>query len=102
MIKTCIYTECQEKRPHSIFGPCFVMQCLVLSCFAIISLKKRELVALFQLLSCCHVAIKCSVSLHDGAVGCSVVYDCGISCFVKTLLQQGISEPVLYDKSVYK
>ena len=37
---------------HYMFGPCFVMQYLsVLSSFAFISLRKRELV------SCCHIAV---------------------------------------------
>ena len=36
-----------------MFGPCFV----VLSSFAIIALRKRELVALFYSCSCCCVTI---------------------------------------------
>ena len=46
----------------------------VLSSFAIILMRKRELVALL-LLSCC----KCSVALPRGAMGWSAVCDCGIS-----------------------
>ena len=36
-----------------VFGPCLS----VISSFAIISLRKRELVALHSLSSCCHVAV---------------------------------------------
>ena len=43
--------------------------------FAIFSLRKRKLLALFLLMSCgCY----CSVSLPHDVVGWSVVYTCGI------------------------
>ena len=41
----------------SCVGPCFVVSSSVLSNFAIILLRKRELAALLQKCSCCHVAI---------------------------------------------
>ena len=45
----------------------------VLSSFAIISLRKRELVALLKLCTCCHLAVYGSVSLLHGAIGWSVI-----------------------------
>ena len=41
-----------------VFSPCFGNVVFsVLSSFAIISLRKRELVALLKLSTCCHVAV---------------------------------------------
>ena len=40
---------------------------------------ERELVALLYLCSCCHVTVKCSMSLPRSAVGWSVVCYCAIS-----------------------
>ena len=61
--------------PVAVYG---CSQCLfcnavltVLSSFAIIMLRKRELVALHYLCSCCHVTVKCYVSLPRSAVGWS-------------------------------
>ena len=41
----------------SLFGPCFVIQCLCHSSFAIILMGKRELVALLYLSSLCLVTV---------------------------------------------
>ena len=54
----------------SLFGPCFVMHYLVLSSFAIILTRKRELVALLCLPD---------VALPHIAMGWSAVCYCGIS-----------------------
>ena len=53
----------------------------VLSSFAIILLRKRELVALLKLSSCCHhhVAVSVLYLFLTRAVGWSAVCDCGIS-----------------------
>ena len=58
-----------------MLGLCFVMQYCLLSRFAIISLGKRELVALLLLCS----DVMSLLSLLRGAMGWSVVCDCGIS-----------------------
>ena len=51
----------------------------VLSSFAIILTKKRELVTLLLLSFGCLVIVFCPVALPHGAVGWTVVRDCGIS-----------------------
>ena len=51
----------------------------VLSSFAITLLRKRELVALLYVLTCCDMWLSgFTVSFPRGAVGWSVVCDCGI------------------------
>ena len=56
---------------------CCALLC-VLSSFAIILKRKRELVAAFIVLQMsCYC--QCSVTLPPGAVGWSVLCDCGIS-----------------------
>ena len=57
---------------------CFALLC-VHSSFAIISLRKRELVALLLLCSECHCRYYRSFTLPRGAMGWSVLCDCGIS-----------------------
>ena len=62
----------------SVFGPCSVMQYLVSFLVAIISLRKRELVALLELSSCCHVAV-CLLCLFLTVPWVDLQSDCGIS-----------------------
>ena len=57
-----------------MLGPCFVVLC-VLSGFAIILLKKRELVCFTLIMEW----LSCSLSLPHGALGWFAVYDCGIA-----------------------
>ena len=58
-------------------GFLFCGQVLInLSGFAIVFKRKRKLVALLQLHSCCRVAVSYCVSLSRGAV--YVTFDCGI------------------------
>ena len=52
----------------------------MLSSFVIISLGKKELVSLFLLCYNCHFAFHHSFTLPHGAMGWSVVCDCGIVC----------------------
>ena len=59
------------------YGSRFVMQ--YISSFAIISLKKRVLVALLCLLDGMTCGCLCTVSLPHGAVSWSAVCDCHIS-----------------------
>ena len=42
-------------------------------------MRKRELVTLLKLSSCCHVAVSVFVSLSPGVVDLSAVCGCGIS-----------------------
>ena len=60
-----------------MFGPYFVRQCDI-SSFTIISLRKRELVALIVFLLSC--GSWCSVALPHVAVFWSAVCDCATSC----------------------
>ena len=55
-----------------MFNCCLVMQYLVLSSFAIISLRSRKLVALLWLCSCCHVAVS---SEMNSILECSWNYE---------------------------
>ena len=55
-----------------MFGSCFVM----LSSFAI---RRAGCFPFIVLPSCCHVVVKCFVSLPRGDVDWSVVCDCGIT-----------------------
>ena len=60
--------------------PLFCKVLNVLSSFAIISLRKRRLVALLHLYFCCHSMCVCSVSLPRGAVAYwSAIFGRGIS-----------------------
>ena len=65
-----------------LFGPCLVINALlsVLSSFAVILLRKREIVSCFTfivfMLSC---GCLCSVSLPHDSMGWSAVSDCGIT-----------------------
>ena len=67
--------------PTGCWGSVFVLVLCVLSSFANILKRKRELVALLLLLTVLRMSCycKCSVTLPHGAVGWSAVYDCGIS-----------------------
>ena len=78
-----IYILCAS---HCLWGSCvclslslfwYALLC-VLSSFAIILKRKRELVALLLLSNGCLVTIN-DVALTHGAVGWSVLCDCGIS-----------------------
>ena len=68
--------------PLSVGVPCLSLFCCALLCvlssFAIILKRKRELVALLLLSYGCLVTVNV-LSLHHGAVGWSAVCDCGIS-----------------------
>ena len=57
---------------------CFVLLC-VLSSFAIILKRKRELVALLFIVLRMSCYCECYVTLPHGTVGWSAVCDCGIS-----------------------
>ena len=58
-----------------MFGPCFFTVVLgVLSSFAIISLRKRKLVALPNMSSCCHVG------LLDKQSECEFFYSIKMKC----------------------
>ena len=57
---------------------CFTVLCIP-SGFAIISLGKRELISLLLLCCECHDTGYRSLTLLRGAMGWSVVCDCGIS-----------------------
>ena len=64
----------------SCVGPCFVVSSNVLSNFAIILLRKRELAALLQKCFCCHVAISVLCLLLAVLwITWSVVSDCEFS-----------------------
>ena len=54
------------------------------SCFAIILMGKREVVALHSLSSWCS---DCCVALPRGVMGLSAVCDCGISCSYSLIVQ---------------
>ena len=60
-----------------MLGPCLIMQYILFS-FATISLKVKDLVAVYYILSvfCCYVVLVVCVSPH-GAVGWSAVCDSG-------------------------
>ena len=60
----------------SLFG-CAIL--CVLSSFAIILKRKRELVALLFIVLRMSCYCKCSVTLPNGAMGLSVLCDCGIT-----------------------
>ena len=68
----------------SLLGYTCIVVLTVLSYFAIILLRKRELAALHKL-NCCLLSVLlssicyCSVSVPNGVMGWSVVFDCGIS-----------------------
>ena len=57
---------------------CYALLC-VLSSFAIILTRKRELVTLLKLSSWCRMTFKYSVALPRGVMGWSAVCECGIS-----------------------
>ena len=79
-----------------VFDPCIVLYCCaVLSSFAIISLRKRELVDLLCLLAFMWLLLYCVSSSR--AVDCSAVCDCGISCSLTYCL----TSPTSNDTYVY-
>ena len=80
---------CEGVRGGGVLGPCFVVLC-VLSGFAIILLKKRELVCFTLIMEW----LSCSLSIPHGAlVGLHAVCDCGISwsCSITYLIKVIVS-----------
>ena len=100
---------------HRMCSSCSLFCCTLLyvySSIAIILMGKRELIALLNVSSWCLVMVELLfLAVPRRCLWFVIVvfpdmltyyFNCSIQQWVKTLLQQGISEPIFYGDLVYK